>query len=313
MGDFNTSLLREKFVIRDRLSEDEVEAVTALSNRIVVPMIDQQGKIQETFIVRGHNMHSSIRLAAKMISSFQDGGKLMYEPNFDWQQVWYKVTDGFERQYNPESWGAVYFDGKCIFKEGEHHPFLDIIEKFDAMHKDDYARAVKLAEQAFQDAGKPVTIEHDTNVALVINISPEQARCGVILRGAGHTTTFNFMAKEHRGKKIKISQCLSVAAAFLEGIQLAFAVGMGKRKMHYELIAAGDIEVKKMQEGEKRLGRLNHAISQFDLAHDVNYRPERPDLFKHVVDAEKFADKILKPQIQAKLKAGELNEADWVE
>ncbi len=311
MTDFNTSLLREKFTIRDRLSDDDIESVVALSNRIVVPMIDRRGVIQETFVVRGHNMHTTVRIAAKMVQSFHDGGKLMYEPNYDWDKVWHVVTDGFEKTYNPEGWAVVYFEGKCIFKKGDHHSFLDIIEKFDALQSDDYERSVELAEKAFQDAGKPVTIEHDTNVALVVSINPELARCGVILRAAGRTTTFNFTAKEYRNKKIKTSQCLSTAAAFLEGIQLAFAVGMGKRKIHHEIIE-NELEEQKVYDGEKRLARLTHAISQFDLSHDVNYRPERPDLFKHVTEAEKFADKILKPQIKAKLESGELDEKDWV-
>jgi len=311
MADFNTSLLREKFIIRDSLSDDETDSVIALSNRIVVPMIDPRGQVQEVFVVRGHNMHTTIRIAAKMVSSFQAGGKIMYASDYDWDGLWRTVTDGFERSYNPECWAAVYFEGKCIFQKGEHYPFFDIIEKFDAVQKDDYERSFQLAEKAFQDAGKPVTIKHETNVALVVSISPKQARCGVIFRGAGSTTTFNFTAKEHRGKEVKISECLSIAAAFLEGIQLAFSVGMMKRKLHYDLLD-DETEKKKIHDGEKRLGRLNHAISVFDVTHDVHYRPERPDLFKHVVGSEKFADKILKPQIKARLEAGELDEKDWV-
>ena len=131
------------------------------------------------------------------------------------------------------------------------------------------------------------------------------------MRGAGHTTTFNFTARERHQKEIRTSQCLSVAAAYLEGIQLAFQVGMGKRKIHYEIIE-DEQERKKTFDGEDRLGRLNHAILKFDAAHDVNYRPERPDFFKHVIAAEKFADKILKPQIKAKLAAGDLDEKDWI-
>ena len=86
---------------------------------------------------------------------------------------------------------------------------------------------------------------------------------------------------------------------------------MGKKKIHLEIIE-DETERKKTFDGEARLGRLNHAISQFDLKHDVNYRPERPDLFKHMVEAEKFADKILRPQIEAKIAAGEIDEKDWI-
>ena len=311
MTDFNSSLLRERFVIRDRLSDEEVESVVALSNRIVVPMINPRGEVVETFVIRGQNMHTTLRMAAKLSHSFSTGGKIMYAPDYDWNKLWHVVTEGYENKHNPSCWGAIYFEGKCIFTKGEYHPFLDIIEKFDALHRDDYERAVKMAEEAFQDAGKPVTIEHETNVALVVSISPKQARCGVILRGAGNTTTFNFTAKEYRGKEVTISQCLGVCAAFLEGIQLAFAVGMGKRKIHHEIIEDKE-EEKRLYDSEKRIARLNQAISHFDMVLDVNYRPERPDLYRRVVEAEKYADKILKPQIQAKIESGEYDEKEWV-
>lgn len=312
MTDFNTSLMREKFVIRDTAASEGDDHVIALSNRMLVPLIDGRGRTIETFVIRAQNMHTNVRAAARLAQEFQTKGSIVSVlDEFDWQDFWYKLTEGFEREHNPGCWIAVYNEGKCVFEEGEHHPFLDIIEKFDATHNDEYARSVNLAEEAFKQAGKTVKIEHETNVALVVSINEAQARCGIILRGAGSTATFNFTAKQRNDQKLRVSQCLSVSAAYLEGIQLAFSVGMGKRKLDYGLIE-DKAEQKKIYDGEKRLGRLNHAILQFDQAQNVNYRPDRPDLYKQISDAEKFADKILKPQIEKKLASGELNEDEWV-
>ncbi|MCB9965345.1 MAG: hypothetical protein H6855_04610 [Rhodospirillales bacterium] len=312
MIDFNTSLLREKFILQNILSEEtEEESVTVLSNRIVVPLISRRGEVVETFVVRGHNMHTTLRIAAKLVQSFQQGEKITTDPDFDWEGLWQDVIEGFERAFNPEIWAAVYFEGKCLFQKGTHHPFLDIIEKFDAAQQDDYERALKMAEKAFKDAGKPVTISHDTNVALVVSINSKQARCGIILRGAGRTTTFNYTAKEQNATEIVTSQCLSVAAAFLEGLHLAFTVGMGKRKIHYNLLD-NEEERKRTFAGEKRLGRLMQAINHFDQTYLVTYRPERPDLFGHITEAEKFADKILKAKLKTQIKDGTSNGSDWV-
>ncbi len=48
---------------------------------------------------------------------------------------------------------------------------------------DDYEKAVTVAEDAFRQAGKIVNIQHDSNVAFVLNYNPNEARGGVIVRG----------------------------------------------------------------------------------------------------------------------------------
>ncbi|MCB9965769.1 MAG: hypothetical protein H6855_06780, partial [Rhodospirillales bacterium] len=60
------------------------------------------------------------------------------------------------------------------------------------------------------------------------------------------------------------------------------------------------------------LGRLMQAINHFDQTYLVTYRPERPDLFGHIAEAEKFADKILKAKLKTQLKDGTSNGADWI-
>ena len=313
MNEFNTSLLREKFIIRDVALGDEGETVIALGNRMVVPLYNPRSKASEIFIVRAQNMHTTARLAARLEGIFSARGSVIHaKGTFNWDDIWHTVTEGYERQYNPECWAAIYYEGEIIFEAGERHPFLDIVEKFDIRQGDDYAQSVKKAEKAFQEMGKTVTIEHETNIALVVSISPQQARCGVILRAANGTTTFNFTARERSGKEIRVSQCLSVAAAYLEGLQLAYFVGVGKRKISYDLIT-DEIELQQISKAEERIGRLNHAILQFDVAQDAHYRPDRPDLFKYLFEAEKAADKILKPMIAEKIKSGEIDGSGWVE
>lgn len=312
MTKFNTSLQREKFVIRDPTELDDENAVIALSNRMAVPIINKDGDVHETIIVRAQNMHTTARIAAKLYQNVETYGPLTHRiDDFDWEEMWNSIIEGYERKYNPDCWAAVFLEGKQAWGEGEHHPFLDVIEKFDDIQTEDYTNSIEMAENAFKDAGKKVEIEHETNIALVVSISPDQARCGVIMRGAKSTTTFNFTAKEYRGKEVTVPQCLSVAAAYLEGIQLAFNVGMGRRKIEFGLIKE-DEDVKRIDDGEKRLGRLNMAILQFDQMLNVSYRPDRPDFFTHKEEAEKFAAKILRPMIEEKLESGELDEGEWV-
>lgn len=320
MKDFNTTLLREKFVIRDAMAgkdayKHDSEPVIALSNRIALPLVSKDGKVTETIVVRAQNMHSCARMAARIVQEFQETGPVLNRKvPFDWKYAWLSITKGYETSFNPNRWVAIYSKGRVIYEDGEQkrHPFLDIIEQCETRNPDNYERAVAVAEDAFRQAGKVVNIEHDSNIALVLNSSPEETRCGIIVRGPSRTMTFNFIAKPRGGRAVKISQCLSVAAAFLEGIQLAFQAGMIKQKQIYEMIEIGSLEAEKGREASHKLGRLNGAIQQFENLAEVVYRPERPDFGEIYDDALTFAKQALASEVERKIKSGELSKDDWV-
>lgn len=299
---FQASLMREKFTLRDLAGDlSDQPPIIALSNRIVLNL-DNQSE-QEVFVVRTQNMHSCVRLSAAIHKEFMDFGALMAREKFNWDKLWQDVTKGFERDWNPEIWGCIYHNGKPVFSKGKHHPFLDIIEKCDAKEKGDYEDSVIFAEKAFKQAGKSMKIEHDANIALILKIVPEEAKCGLIIRGANRTTTFNYTVKVHKryNEPVRVATIMSVSAAFLEGIQLAFFVGMNNKKNELGLLEEYSDEYRKWKKSSQRLGSLNTAISQFEMKYEVNYRPDRPSFGEIIDDSEKFAAKILKPQIAEKV------------
>jgi hypothetical protein len=319
MSEFNATLLREKFIIRDVMPErqDDRKPVIALSNRMTLPLSYGTGELiaREDFVVRAQNMHTCTRLAAHIAQDFQDQGPLLSRaPAYDWAAAYEAVTKGHETKFNPNLWAAVYHKGRVVFESGaaERHPFLDIIEQCDSRNKGDYEKSVRVAEDAFKSAGKLVTIEHDANVALLITVTDEEGKCGVIVRGPARTTTFNFTARKRPGRPVRLASCLSAAAAFLEGIQLAFQVGMIHQKIRYDLIAASSEEARKREDAAQKLVRLNSAITQFEALHDVRYRPERPDFKAMVADAEDFARKMLSAEVERKIQSGEMDATGWV-
>lgn len=318
MKEFNTTLLREKFIIRDAIGGRDTTAtppVIALSNRMVLPLISKDGETSETIIIRSQNMHTCARMAARIVQEFQETGPILNRKiEFDWRFAWLSITKGYENKFNPHRWVAVYSKGRILYQDGEarRHPFLDIIEQCDARNKGSYENAVAVAEDAFKQAGKLVTIEHDSNVAFVLNYHADEAKCGVIVRGPSRTMTFNFSAKPRGGRSVKISQCISVSAAFLEGIQLAFQIGMIKQKTAYELIEAGSLEGERGREASQKLGRLNGAIQQFENLLDVVYRPERPEFGEIIDDAQNFAKTALAGEFERRFETGEMDKDDWV-
>ncbi len=315
--EFKCSLLREKFILRDAAEDlSDSVPVIALSNRMVLALSGDEGADPETYIVRTQNMHSCARLCAAIAKEYEERGAIMSRPSaFSWAPLWNDVIKGYEKDWNPDIWCAIYAKGRVLYEHGTRHPFLDIIEKCDAASGQSYDESLLFAEKAFSQAGRVVKIDHDGNVALIMAIGEDEAKCGVILRGANRKTTFNFTVKKHkiRGENIRVPTILTMAAAFLDGVQLAFAVGMANKKKAIGLIEKYSDEDRKAKRATDRLLNLSNAIETIELKYNVTYRPDRPNFQKMVRDAESFALTILRPQIEAKIASGELNAKDWVE
>lgn len=317
IAEFNATLLREKFIIKDAMPEKQADQkpVIALANRLSLPLYSPRLDSHETLIVRAQNMHTCVRLGARLAQDFNDHGPLLgREPNYDWQDAYDAITRGYETKFNPNLWAAIYYQGRVVFEKGaaDRHPFLDVIEQCDARNNADYEKAVAVAEDAFKQAGKMVTIEHDANVALLVNVTEDEGKCGIILRGPARTTTFSFTAKKRPARGVRASSCLSASAAFLEGIQLAFQVGMIRQKIHYDLIGKSSEEAHKGEDASQKLYRLNGAISQFENMYDVRYRPEKPDFKTMVEEAEEFARKLLSAEVERKIQSGEMDAHGWI-
>lgn len=313
MSSFRTSLMREKFVIQS--DDKEEEPIIALSNRILIHLISADGIDDETFVIRTQNMHSCARLAASITKEFYERGTIANRAApISWNNIWGDVVKGYERDWNPDIWCVIYHKGRSVFQDGDHHPFLDIIEQCDAANKDEYIKSIEFAESAFSQAGKKVKIDHDSNTALVVSSTEEEAKCGIIVRAASGATTFNYVAKISPtiNRPIQTHTTLTVAAAFLEGIQLAFQVGLMNRKQEFKLIEKFSDEDRKHKRSKSRLDNLDRAISNYEQGFSVNYRPDRPTFKEMVATAEEFSMKILKPQIEEKIESGEIDSKDWI-
>ena len=296
MKELETSLLREKFIIHEPGAGKGKarDSIVALSNRMAVPLYSEKNQSTETFVIRAQNMHGCARMAARLAFSFEQTGSLIQRAKpYDWNAAWTSVVNDYEQAFNPQRWVAVYHQGKMIFQAGIHHALLDVIEKCNESNPEDYAHAIVLAENVFKQAGKEVRIEYKDNVALSVHMGETQGRIGAIIRGPNRTTTFHFSTTAHEGKRLSVPLCLSGAASFLEGIQLAFMVGFNEEKIRRGMIEHGSKEERQTGEARKRLARLNAEITDMENSCEVHYRPERPEFNHILIEAEKQAQKIL--------------------
>lgn len=287
---FSAILLREKFVIRDTKVPD-AQAITALSNRICLHLMDSTGHIIETFIIRSQAMHTCIRMAAKLVQTFRSTGPIMArELSFNFAEAWEDVIEDYDRRANEKIWVAIYNGGKRIYGSNEYHAFLDVIENCDARNTTgNYDSSLLLAEEVFANKGKQVAIDYEAHTGMVLDIKNNRGRCGLILRTPSRRTNFNYTVEEKKGAGFKVNavHCLTIAAAFLEGFELAFFIGTVNEGLRLGTVQKYSKDDHNANAARKRMVRLANEIQNFETMFTVYYRPERPEFPEIVVEAEK--------------------------
>ena len=292
----DTSLLREKFVIREKTKHQGDNALKINCPSARMPISLQSGGLpKETYIIRSYNMHSSTRMVSKIIHDYERNGPIMSRSiAIDWTELWESSISSYDRMHNKNSWVAIYHKGKPIFSSGEYHSFFDVIEKCDVLNKGNYDKSMRMAEKAFRQAGKDTEITCDSTVALISILGKNDGRCSMVLRGPNTTTTFNYSIRplEQEGE-LNIPQVLSTAADFLEGVQLSYMVGLTSQKLNKGLIEKYSDEEKQMNRAQTRLTELNTHIGSMERRYKVRYRPERPNFETLILKTEKYAEKTL--------------------
>lgn len=283
----NTTMLREKFILRE--GEDDTDPMVAVGNRITLPLFSKSGQREERLVVRGQNMHTTLRMAAMIAKTYYREGPIQSRsPAYSWLANWNVNLPDFEKKANPDCWVSVYSGGRNLFKYGDYHPFLDVIEQCDARNRDEYDRAVSIAENAFNMAGRGVKIEHQTTIAMVIGGLQDKTRIGLIYRNPRHTNTFNFSVSPATSTKIKKlaepHECMLHAANWLELVQLSVKAGFLKARRG--LSGSGTLGLDAVT---KRLEKLNGELRIFEESFDLTYRPERPDIHTLIEEATDFA------------------------
>jgi len=291
MSIIKTTLLRERFEIFT--SEENVtlgKPIPAVSNRMVIGLGSPDSPVYEEIIVRTQTMHSCVRLAARIFQEYKNKGPILnrHVP-LDWESIWDKIINDYDYVYNPERWAAIYCHGKALYKAGKPHPFLDVIEKCDYTNDGIYDEAVFVAEEAFRKTGKTVHIDYIGNIALIVDLDKMHGRMGIILRGASRTTTFSMTLDGIDKQRINTSQSLASAAAFLEGIQIAYRLGRDLEPVVKKDPQADHRLEMQMKRARERLYRLEEEIGIFENAHNIRYRPEKPDFFIVAREAEEMA------------------------
>lgn len=289
--DIDTSLLREKFVIKERDLKGSARPLHIVAPSTRMPITLQLGGLPpETYVVRTKSTYSCARFVVALMADYERHGPFTgrsIKP--DWHELWQKTLSNYDKFYNQSYWVALYKDGKKVFSEGQYHAIFDVIEKCDAKKKNNYEKSLKLAEDAFSAAGRDTRIEHESNVAMVAVLNNTQQRCSMILRSSDKTTTFNYAIKINDSSvTLSSTQGLSTAADFLEGVELCYLVGANNAALALNEVKEFSDEDKRARKARVRINEIIAQINSMENRFAVRYRPERPDFDLIIDHAENF-------------------------
>lgn len=279
MGDFTTSLVREKIVFVDDSPKPDGTggdgSTVVRSNRILLKL---PGRTKtERIVIRSQNMHTTLRMTSRIMTSYYKSNIFTdRETPFDWAEAWDSCLSTYEKHNNPDIWAAVYIDGQPMFKTNSS-PFIDVVEKCALLSIDDYDATMNVTENALKQIGKQIRISHASNIAAALTNTGGTMRCGIIHRTDGRNTTFSFNATggdDHN----RVTQSLSIAGALLEAINLRFMVRNVQADLRRGEIEKNSPEAVRMRSAASRVIALSKGITNFESVYEVKYRPEKPDL-----------------------------------
>lgn len=278
MMEFSTSLVREKIEFTDDRGGKPAAAAVVRSNRIFLRLPSPDGTAVEKVVIRTQTMPTALRFAAKLLFSYYRNGIFTgrLDP-YDWERQWEGVLSGYDRAFLPQLWGAVYVNGKAVFKT-INSPFVDIVEQCALIAADHYDSALDVTEEMLRKTGHALHISHTSTLAAVFSDTGDETRCGIIRRMDGHDITFSFMAAEGDVSR-RIVQSLGIAAAFLEAIDLQRVIQTMQDKIRSGEAAKASPEATRLRAATARMTAIDKAITSFEDSYSVKYRPAKPEFF----------------------------------
>lgn len=296
MQKFGAKLIRERFVLtrQNRLNE---EPQLALGNRLEFECYDSRGEKSARFVVRAQNVHTTLRIAARVARHWYDHGDVQTSgPNrFNWKYEYKETTKEFEEKWNPECWACIYRNGKILFgaEPPDKTQLFDIIEQVYAYEKGDYGNIAGAAEEMFAKAGKNIAIEYDGDMAMELVGTPESVKNRIIYRDTDGRNKMELQMKQkdmsyligEKGSPVKLSECLTVAAVIFEGYQLGFFAGRTNYHLSSGKIDLSNKDAQQTDHAIKRVIRLDQALKDLTNKYHLSFRP-KPNFQQNISKVE---------------------------
>lgn len=297
MPDFKANLIRELFVLKNRNKPSD-DPQTARGNRLAITCFDAKNENAGNFVIRAQNIHTTLRLAARVARHWYDHGEMAQTgPNrFNWQHEYNETVKDYEDKWNADCWACIYQNGKLVFaaQPPEKSQLFDIIEQVYAHKKGDYKDIALAAETMFKQAGKNISLTYDGDIAMELMGTDSAVKNRITYRDTQGRNKLELLMRQKdlkhiKGKAspLKLSECLSVAAVIFEGFQLGFVVGRTNYLLACGQLTLADDEAKQTDHAIKRIIRLDQSINDLTTKYHLAFKP-KPNFQANINKIENF-------------------------
>lgn len=281
MDGFNTSLYREKFLIKDKECADASgKDIEVNTNRILFVL--GSGKNKEEVVVRTKRAYLSMILASRILRDYfyEDKDPLLKRIiPVEWDALWSSTLSDYEKQYNADIWSAVYINGEPYFNFDEPE-LLNVIEKCAYVVANNYDDIPETLEAMIEKAGKVKTVEYETARASDVKFEGDATICNVTNHHNEkeyELKIFDGEGKEEDNDKL-IEESLLLCAAYLEMFDLKAFIAEVQAKLDASEIDDKHDDARKMRNALARTIKVSDYIKEMEKEHNVEYSPERPDI-----------------------------------
>lgn len=179
------TLFREKTTVHsfsfDTGAEGNQVAMSIRSNRIAINLKAED--VNETVVVRGQNIPSTLRCAAMVVESFTRNPMIFSKENaVNWADKWTDRQSSYERKFVPESWVSIHHGGRTLFSTNTSRQ-IDALEAL-AQGGDINEQLVHRVSQALFGRDEEFAVQHDSQTAVVFTPFSSYHRAAILERRA---------------------------------------------------------------------------------------------------------------------------------
>lgn len=276
------TLFREKTTVHsfsfDTGAEGNQVAMSIRSNRIAINLKAED--VNETVVVRGQNIPSTLRCAAMVVESFTRNPMIFSKENaVNWADKWTDRQSSYERKFVPESWVSIHHGGRTLFSTNTSRQ-IDALEAL-AQGGDINEQLVHRVSQALFGRDEEFAVQHDSQTAVVFTPFSSYHRAAILERRGGRTGSFATSVHHppKPSKPVRFDTFIHFCADLIEAVNVRMFLERVKAMVEENRISGPPITPAQVQAAMDRRRALVTYINAFERANKVSYRPERPELF----------------------------------
>jgi hypothetical protein len=278
------SLFREKSTVHrfgfggQHADDDAVFQIR--SNRVTLQL--KSDGITESIVIRGQNIPSTLRLTAIVLDQFNRTPTMFSNSAakpVDWSEHWKNRVSGYEKQFQPESWVSLHYEGNTIYTTNPSNQ-IEEMERI-ALGGDINDATIREVTSRLLGEDADVVTQHDSQTAVVFSPFKEYHRAAILERRGGRTGSFAVSAHHPAKPKkpVRYSGFINFCADTIEALNLKVFLDRIKQMVEENRVTGPVITPAQVAGAMGRKRDLMQFIVAYEHASKITYRPERPEFF----------------------------------